>query len=162
MLKRINKIKYLIDTITVDPGYNTGIAIWDDDPFPETVVLHADTAKSVINRIEYLYNGFKDLIDRYLNIKFVIIEGVNLWVASGKSQSSAAQGYLFDLAYLVGVYSAICFDKGITVKIVTVNQWKGQMPAKVVKNRIKLINNIEYPEHIQEAVGIGFSEIGIL
>lgn len=167
MLKRA-----LNNTVTVDPGYDTGIAHWIGDYYPDTCVLSTRREGTTIERLYDISLQWKD----YLHIvkpSLVVLEGVCLWGGSAVSQAGAAQGYTFDLSYLVGSMITRAKDEGAEVKLVYVTDtkingithkgWKGQLDSKALQKRIARVNGVEkYPQHVQEAVGIGFSEMGIL
>lgn len=166
-------MKYLNKVLTVDPGYNTGLALWRGDLFPVTSILKTTKDKTYdkIKDLSNLFDKFLIIYDK--NIDTVIIEGVNLWGGSFKSQASTMKGYTFNLAYLIGAYITRVQDLCINLKIVYVSNttvdkikyvgWKQQLSSKALKERIKRINGVEkYPEHIQEAVGIGLNEMDLL
>lgn len=161
----------LRNTISVDPGWNTGLAYWVGDDLPLTDIIKEPPRRKKIKletaRIQFMMNKFEAYV-KSKNPEMMIIEGVEMWSGSTRSMTSAVRGDLFALAYLVGGYMHICFKLSIEVKLVYPRGgkdraiWKGQMDATKVAARIKRINGETYPEHIREAVGMGFSVMGIL
>jgi len=164
-MEKLNKV------LTVDPGWNTGLAYWVGNDYPLIDIIKEPPRRKKIKlevpRIRYMMNKFEAYI-KARPIEEMIIEGVEMWTGSVRSMTSAARGDLFGLAYLVGGYMNICFKNDIDVKLVYPRGgkdraiWKGQMNAEMVAARIHRINKNIYPEHIREAVGIGFAAMGVL
>ena len=154
----------LTSVLTVDPGDHTGWAFWEGDIFPRTGIVHLEHSEIGLedpDRIHILGKLFRKLIAT-LNPKLVVIEGVNLWGGSAKSQASASRGDSFYLAKAIGAFTYIAKQSGAAVQYINVNQWKGQLPKEEVLRRIKLFNGLEYPNHIGDAVGIGMHLMGVL
>lgn len=167
-------MKKIFDKVlTIDPGWNTGLALWSGSLTPATWVIKEPAKLKVnkieIDRLEYMYTKFEAAL-KGINIKLVIIEGVEMWSGSTRSLTSAKRGDLFALAYMVGGYLSICKNLDIKTKLVYPRgdrskgreMWKGQLNAGMVEKRIRRLNGATYPEHIREAVGIGFSQMGLL
>ena len=170
-------MQILDKTITIDPGWNTGIAVWNGTLDPSCCLIKEPAKNSKIKietvRLNYMFEKFNSVITDFLKhteLQLAYIEGVELWSMNPRSVASAARGDTFTLAYLIGGYIRILQEKEICVRVVYPRgdkkkgrkMWKGQMSAKMVHSRIFRINGISYPEHIREAVGIGFSVIGEL
>jgi len=171
------EINYLENTISVDPGWNTGLAYWDGDEYPDTYIIEEPrfqkTKKDQL-RLWYMFKLFENYIANEYSPNSIIIEGVELWTGSSVSMTSATRGDLFSLAYLVGGYVAIACKYSIDVRFVYARgakakgnkaekeTWKGQLNASALDKRIYRINGEKYPEHIREAVGMGFHCMGIL
>lgn len=159
--------------LTVDPGWSTGLAYWVGDNLPITDIIKEPTKRKKIKieplRLKFMFNKFEAYI-KANEPSEVIIEGVELWTSSVRSMASASRGDTFALAYMVGGYMSICMDWDIQVTLVYPRgdkkkgkeAWKGQMNADMIDKRIKRINQLKYPEHIREAVGIGFHKMGML
>lgn len=167
-------MKSLLNVVTVDPGWNTGLAYWAGDNTPIVSIIKEPPRRKKIRievpRLNFMFEKFEAYIYPKLPLDLVVIEGVEMWMGSTKSMTAAARGNLFALAYLVGGYTSICSKMGVTVKYVYARgdkkqnkePWKGQMSADVLEKRIYKINKTIYKEHIREAVGIGFHCMGIL
>lgn len=168
--------KNLNNVITVDPGWNTGIAYWIGDLKPITFLIKEPPRRKKIKiepvRLRYMFSKFEAALKSTPQDKIdtCYIEGVEMWSGNVRSLTSAQRGNLFALAYIVGGYISICYRFGITTKLVYPRgnkakgqvMWKGQLNEKKIIARIKRINGMIYPEHVREAVGIGFSVMGIL
>lgn len=161
--------------MTVDPGWNTGIAYWTGDNDPVTYVIKEPPRRKKIKiepaRLKFMYTSFRKIIETLPTVPDIcIIEGVEMWTGNVRSLTAAQRGNLFALAYLVGGYINICHMFCMTVKLVYPRgnkakgqiMWKGQLTPEMVAKRIYRINKTKYPEHIREAVGIGFSVMGVL
>lgn len=151
--------------MTVDPGMNTGIAYWTGDLKPITEYIRFTKKNHVIPepmQLQELWNEFDVFLEVYKPEK-VYIEAVNYWSGSLKSKVSASRGNLSKLAYLVGGYMELAQSKKITVELIPVTKWKGQLTKEATKLRVKLANGETYRnDHITDAVGIGLSIMGIL
>lgn len=161
--------------LTIDPGWNTGIAYWVGDLDPITQVIKEPARRKKIKiepeRLDYMFRKFDSIVRIYKDeIDRCYIEGVELWAYNLRSMTSAKRGDLFALAYMVGGYTAMCQRNGIEVMLLYPTgekkkervAWKGQLDARKLAARIVRINNKTYPEHVREAVGMGFSILGIL
>ena len=155
--------------ISIDPGFNTGWAYWerktliDFGSFNSVYAPHKDQYQFFPD----MFRTFKFELFKSLKLRptTVVIEKVNLWGGSMKSMASAKRGDLFQLAYLIGGYYQICSMKKFifNIQLISVNEWKGQMPKIVVANRIRNKLGITLPnDHISDAVGIGLSILGEL
>ncbi len=163
--------KYMSNVVSVDPGWNTGLAYWIGDKFPITNLIKEPPKRKKIKieptRLQYMFDKFNAYI-KSNDLDLCIIEGVEMWTGSVRSMTSAARGNLFSLAYIVGGYINICYQQGIEIKLVYPRggkdreMWKGQLNAEMVAKRIYRLNKKTYPEHIREAVGIGFSHMRML
>lgn len=164
----------LNNTVILDPGWNTGISIWTGDLHPLTHVIREPLKRKKIKielkRLFYMVDQFKTILSLYPKLDTCYIEGVGLWSGSLRSMTAAKRGDTFALAYLVGLYAGVCYDRGMNVNLSYPGSdkkkervgWKGQMNAQVIAKRIYRINQTTYPEHIREAVGIGFAIMGKL
>jgi len=167
------QVKVLNNTITVDPGWNTGMAYWIGDYTPLVFVIKEPPKRKKIKleptRLAYMFTEFKSFL-MSKKVKLCVIEGVELWAGNVRSMTSASRGDLFALAYIVGGYLSICQQLGIRTKLVYPRgnkakekiRWKGQLDNEALDERIMMINGVTYKEHVREAVGIGFSIMGIL
>jgi hypothetical protein len=165
--KNFNKIKNsgLHDAITIDPGLNTGWVIWKNNRRAMQGIIKEkeisnDRVETIFKITEYLDN-----IISINNVKSLYVEGVSLWENSLKSITSANTGKTFWLAYLVGAITQLAKIKGCEVTILLPNEWKGQLSKEVVRRRIALVEKQDYkrtPDHIEDALAMGYSIMGIL
>ena len=156
--------------ISMDPGDNTGLALWDKDKLVKTYtwkLIGKEKNLSEAERQGLMNERFRDVLRSLPKPSQFIIEGVNLWGQSAKSQAAALRGDTFRLAYLVGSYIETYrrHNKRGKVEIITVQSWKGNLPTDILINETitfckdsKLIPN----EHVACAVGIGMAQIGKL
>lgn len=152
--------------LSVDPGYvTTGWAYWREPslflPSTDTFTNIHGTEEDIWVRLYYMSEVFDNLLAA-LQPRLCIVEGVNLWGASATSQAGATQGYTFNLASLVGMFILRCKDKRIPVETTFVTEWKGNLDNDALDFWIEKLNGQKYPEHIREAVGIGFWKQGVL
>ena len=167
----LKKGKGLEKVLTIDPGmWRTRLAFWptlaNDKAVwhPEkTCLLQTDKNDHWVKKsdgiISQLWQFFVTL-GRY-NIDLAIIEMPGLWMDSEVSMAAAAKGDLFKLAVLIGrIEEAIKdyeADTGVIVTHVSPQMWKGQLPKRLVKKRISWALHKEYPDDVEDAVGIGLS-----
>ena len=143
----------------IDPGDNTGWAFFkngSDSVITGTIripakmkkLVHADQIWFLSSRLNQILRTHKPLV--------CYIEGVTIWTGSLKSITSASRGNLIKLAYLVGSYMNMCNLNGVGVRIVTPQEWKGQMSKDVVARRVYRVMQKTFDNsHITDAVGIG-------
>lgn len=166
---QVSQNQFLKKTLCIDVGDHTGYAFWDKPRVnPETHgqfslskhgLLHEDIAE-MTGLFEEMVD---DHVDEYECIDLCIIEGVEIWEGSLRSQTSAKRGNLFKLAYLVGSYSSICLQRKIPFRIVPARAWKGQMKNEMVCMRVERITGIHLKKSYQheiDAIGIGLSTMG--
>jgi len=152
------------NVVTVDPGWFTGLAYWIGTDEPIYKLLKVRKLKGRVidwgDKIDSLSLQFKTFCCIY-KPNTVYIEGTTVYAHSAKSMSATKN--LMHLNVLVGEYRKIAKDAGATkVTILEPKEWKGQLSKEAVDKRIFRINQTLYPEHISDAVGIGFSIQGRL
>ena len=116
-------------------------------------------------RVNWIANYFRTVILGPLSPKLVIIEFPGLWVDAAKSQASAGSGASFKLAYLCGALARDTAERSrAEVMLVSPGDWKGQLKKAVVDERIRraLKRDVDYPDHVSDAVGIGLAMQGVL
>jgi hypothetical protein len=155
-------------TVTVDPGDNTGVAIWRNDQIVETVFFNLkgkEKKQSVADRHHIMCRKFLSAVAAIDTIDKFIIEGVSLWGQSTKSQAAALRGDTFRLAYLVGGYVNVIqtIFPSCDVQVVDVREWKGSLPTDALIREVTLFTGNEPTnEHVACAIGIGMHAIGKL
>jgi len=161
---------YLDKYLTVDGGWNTGLAFWTGTLHPETkeikLLPEIRRRNGQGKKLRYMWSNFENLLVKYekekLCLDSCIIEGIELWEGSLKSMTSAKRGDIFTLALLIGGYGRICHEYGLALKYILPSEWKGQLDDASVKYITHLINGEKYSSsHITDAVGIGLNEMGI-
>ncbi len=114
----------------------------------------------VCNAIETMRERFHNALAMHQRcITRVYIEGAGLWGDSLKSQTSAARGDTFKLAYLVGAYVAEVQRMGMCAIIVDAREWKGTLSKEGTKLRVaRIMGDVDkYNEHEIDAVAFGLS-----
>lgn len=156
------------NTLCIDVGDNTGYAYWKDNQLALYGQFSTKENDRLDNYIREMSENFSDLIEHVRSeihgeIDLCILEGVELWGGSLRSITSAKRGNLFKLAYLVGVYSNVCYAHDIPFRIVLARAWKGQMSDDVVARKVRFLTGITFKksrQHTADAIGIGFSMMG--
>lgn len=142
--------------MTVDPGYNTGYAVWQDGKLVHNGVYRArklDNAE-FDRRQKHLWDEFEYLLSLYFPHK-VYIENISVYSNSAKSMASATKGDLTKLAVIAGGYAALSFRKNIDVEFVEPRKWKGQLSDQNIKEWTFKATGKHFREHERDAVGIG-------
>lgn len=159
-INKLSKNLNLTDTITIDPGRNTGIAIWYGNKYPDIYEINTPKRFTAESILPYLGDHFIEIISKYSYLKKAIIEGVDYRENSIISRVSAQRGNLSILSYIVGNYQALLRINLISdIRILTAKEWKGNLTKEATATRVKLINGLTYSsDHITDAVAIGFSQ----
>lgn len=152
--------------LTIDPGFTTGWALWNDIHHPVTGELKLNKKIKYKNTEEKL-NALCAAFQILLSVKqptVVYIEGVEVWGGSTRSLVAVKRrkedpiAPLFKLAYLVGGYCNVCGQYGKEFKILNFTDWGGQMTPEAVRLRVKRALKREYTsQHIYDAVAMGLS-----
>lgn len=154
--------------ITIDVGFNTGLAVTRDGDIAETFLIKERTVtktKDVATRIHGMCSDLHDWIyqmKRNYNITLAFIEGVQIYSSSMKSMASASSGDTIGLAYMAGAYMEICNRFGIIPYIVNPRDWKGSMNKDIVHARILRATGTKFQEHVADAVGMSLAVRGRL
>lgn len=143
--------------ITVDPGLNgTGYAIWNKQWQLVTNNIITFTYGTIEER-GYKYRVFFKGLRKEYSITKIFIEYPALF-ASNKGSVTAASGALVKLAWLTGLISGV-FTR---IELVSVTNWKGQLPKDVVIRRIKkILPSVNSKSHDWDAIGIGLYKKGV-
>lgn len=143
--------------ISIDPGVNTGWALFTGESIPEnTGVFRTDPDdKTTTEKLFTLKTCFNNLLDS-LDPDILVIEDCE-YRSSHKGIVSAGSGALSLLSKIVGGYAML---SRCPVILVPAMAWKGNLPEKAVRRRVVTATNTQYREHEQEAVGIGLSIFG--
>jgi hypothetical protein len=147
----------------VDPGHaGTGVALLTYGPpvklLSTTVIKPKRGSRGWIEKCIDITNAFSqehlEVLDQFTLPRPVKIfmEVPRLWSASGRSLAASE-----DLLILSALIGMIAFETFGTEFIqVPVHMWKGQLPKKVVADRVKKAFDLDrIPNHAADAAGIG-------
>ena len=153
--------------ISCDPGWHTAIAIVNGADVLHTAIANCPKKLSGqrMEQMEYMRQEFKKMLDWACLLhqpELILLEGVQIYSNSVKSQVAAFRGDTVALATLVGVYVSEAKAYCENVKIVLPREWRGSMKDEVVVNRVRRATGKDFPEHVSDAVGIGLSAFGKL
>lgn len=150
--------------MTVDPGFGgTGWAFWRGDKFPITGCIREKKKNKIASeedRLSFMWSNFKALLATYKPIK-CYLERPEFW-NSAHGMVSASSGSLLFLQGLTAGYAQVCQQDLIEFKLIPPRLWKGQLDKVAVAFRVLRINKTKYPNHITDAVAMGFSLMGML
>ncbi len=153
----------------LDPGLTgSGIALWYDlqvgaaTPPVRREALSFRSGTMHTRAIKYT-QAVRNFLARYLPDSLVI-EFPTAWPGSAKSYTSIQRGDLFKLTYLVGMIAGVAQWKSpcLEIAFVTPARWKGQLDKLKVRKRIYRALRDDYPNHVEDAVGMGLSAAGVL
>lgn len=162
--------------VTIDPGLNTGIAIWGDDFDKNNLKweIMKNKKKGKEAKEDYLdiidmTTRLKNYINNSIIIKYrnyAVVEGVGFWSSNLTSRTAASTGRIFRLAYQVGMYArCLRVECGFKyISIVEAREWKGQLDDGAVKKRVKRCLGVlpTDNQHVLDAIGIGLGLKGVL
>lgn len=169
--------------LTIDPGvYTMGACLWDEQPFKSKDIVCLPIkriAKEIKDRAAYgAIGSMKHLIDWLYPWfdEFVITdcycEKPQVF-NSARGYASNVQGHVQQMEMFRGMLYQTCQDFAVKFHDVKVTDWKGQLPKKLVNERITKIyakyrnrgNGIAKltgrGSHDWDAAGIGFFLQGI-
>ena len=159
-------MKYLNKTLTIDPGFNTGWAYWQNSLYPITGMFSLKRAKKVKlleDQLSEMWEQFEALLKVY-RPELCYIESVETWRGNLRSSVATSSGANYKLAYLVGGYSKLCVQYNCSFRLIPAKIWKGQMKKNTCALRVKRATGLQFgkKDHITDAVGIGLSRMGVL
>jgi hypothetical protein len=145
--------------ISVDPGVTgTGYAIWKERRLLDVGTLHfrkeqtnwLDRARTVVGLLEHIMASCA--------LTTFVIEYPNFMQGSG-GRMVAASGDLVKLSVLTGMMVNVGCRQCRNVRLVSPNEWKGQLPKDVCQSRIiKAMPGMgmeKISNHAYDAIGIG-------
>ena len=165
--------------LTIDPGSEgTGIAVWESLHWKhklryprKTINLTApkdhewqDKADLILISLRGYVEGCNS--DLRSKVRAAYIEYPEYFSTSEKGSAAAGSGKLVKLVFLAGGIYGVLRSLGIPTYLVPVNQWRGQVPERVLLGRIKArLPDLEYKKltpHEIDAIGIGLHVQGWL
>ena len=156
------------EVVTVDPGQGgTGWATWGWINYGE---IHPPLDFGVIdvrdmserNALNAVWSRLDSIIAAE-HCTTLVIESTALWGGSARSQAATATGELFITARLIGGIERIAQQRGVRhVVLPRAQDWKGQLPKRVVKARVLKKLGVKCRNHEADAVGIGLAAMGQL
>jgi len=157
-------------TITIDPGLEFGYALWDFLEYQKNnprSLFSAGIFKSGSgwkNKLLSTTYSLSDLCEVY-KIRKAVIEQPQFFASSGGTMV-AARGDLIKLSMAAGAVAGVVGLYCRNVIFAPVTTWKGQLPKKIVEQRIFQIYDQDLPvplsSHMWDAVGIGLWDLGVL
>lgn len=124
--------------LAIDPSiHHIGVACWEEDQLRTYDLTFKQGAKTMLNIT--LRHAIQPLIDFAPDV--LICEYPN-FQQSVKGKIAAQQGYVADLAFVVGFIVALIPTKRVFLP--TPNQWKGQMGKDIVGQRFQRWTGINY------------------
>lgn len=149
--------------ISIDPGFNTGVAVWDKKgELVYTQLIREVKTDELPLRILSMTMQLEKICDTY-DPNLVLIEGVYLFGEATRSKAAARRGDLFKLAYIVGAYIQVASNYTTYIQVLNANQWKGQLPDQVIKKRVLKFTGLCFGnQHVPDAIGIGMNHMGKL
>jgi len=159
----------------VDPGLGgTGWALFEWDtkskkPTPPigTGVIRGPRGERWDNKVWSICRSFAGTVSAVHPVE-VAFEMPEIWSGSAKSHASSTHkankgepSDLHKLIFLIGGLAEVAREKTNKIPIlITVEDWKGQLPKKIVLKRLKSAFGVDYKDHEGDAVGMGLSAQG--
>lgn len=133
----------------------------------QTLPFNVDVSResSLYNRFNILTKSFEKVL-KTVKIEKCVIETPSFWPSSLVSNIAVGKSSLFLVSNIIGVYVGLCCLNDIKVKMITPVEWKGQLNKKQIQRRVEQVYNLnDYfykNEHVNDAIGIGLNELGLL
>jgi hypothetical protein len=150
--------------VTIDPGLNgTGVAVWNAERLVMSAVLSLRhkiaSHENWLHRISILDRGVEDYLRPLTSqMKLWVVEFPELHGGIA-GEASLRRGDLFKLAALCGRLTRTAHTLGASVEFVHPTAWKGQLPKRVVIQRIRKFMGANAPpqlrDHESDAIGLG-------
>lgn len=148
--------------LCIDPGLEgTGLAVFTRPLVAAAVIVPRiegyivrpvrTATQDVATSIRDMFYAVVEVCDKHA-VQKVVIEKPEYWSSSKMGRASANSGALVKLTLLAGSFAILPVPR---VQYVTVNQWKGQTPKKVIQKRLLRDTGITWSNHVCDAVGIG-------
>ncbi len=156
--------------LAIDPGLISGYAFWNKDsqrclPLSAGLIKAGKPKLSWQERILLLANAVCKRLDMRGHPDLVLIERPEFYGVVRPED----RGKLF---MLIGVLIQAISRYGVPVELIGVNEWKGQLPKKVVEQRIENVmsengcltayKKLEAKNDAIDAIGIGLWYMGYL
>ena len=149
-------------TMTIDPGWNTGIAVWDGDILDEVTTIIEPRCNKALDesvRLQWMWDEFH-FISKRIKPDECVMEDAETWAGSARSAAAATRGNTFTLAKLIGGYGLMC---GVKWSVISVREWKGQLTKTATAARVEMALGRKFKtDHETDAVGIGLHLWGTL
>lgn len=157
--------------LSIDPGLSgTGVAVWAYEEWEKLVppvltknIYETKGLNHLSVRMDSLWENlwkWKLEATACAQIEGVMIEQPKDF-DSVKGQAAAKESSIVKLSMLIGYLTCGFVSKGIPVLYVGVNEWKGQLPKDLVKNRLQsTFPDLKCESHSWDAVGIGLNRKG--
>lgn len=161
--------------LTVDPSVHfTGVAVWafasleaglallskrKTAPRPRKTFLLEAQEKDWIESANSILEQFENLLDKY-EVSEVFCEQPQYM--AGAHQATAS-GSLQKLCHVAGMFASSCARRKIKFEYVRIPDWKGNLPKKIVQERIEKLytGKLKYKRDEWDAVGIGLYKLGL-
>lgn len=152
--------------ITIDPGIDAlGWAVWDDynssffykelNAPIDSGVCRTDKKLPWFAKTNDMAFKVSEILSNYnKNCHHVACE-MPKYMESQKGRVAARSDALVKLVFMVGKIAQVAEEYGMQFIPVAVGEWNGQLPKKIMEDRVTKRLGIRYREHEYDAVGIG-------
>lgn len=145
--------------MTIDPGgTGSGWALWSKGwkLLSNGVVIPPGTGEDKWEERAYYTVSSLSRVAKCAGCSLGFVEYPAFFQANGGGVASS--GALVKLAWFVGL---VCGKLPMHVELVTVGEWKGQLPKAVVERRIReILPGVKAKSHDWDAIGIGLYKAG--
>jgi len=147
--------------MTFDPGMNsTGWAYWEE--VVEAKVPYQYGLIPIRSSVRLEWRS-KELWTKLVNLigsirpSFVVIEWPQMFAFSGKGMTCAARGDLGVLYLAASMIVAASWESEVEeIELINPFVWKGNLSKRMVEKRVMARVGIRYPDHVLDAVALGF------
>ena len=151
--------------LTIDPGSNIGGALFMNSAPLFTFVIKdkkdKDNQIKWHDRLPIIIKEFKkELIAPKQFTDLVYIERPMFMGDDVRGIITAKSDSLYKLTTIYGAILDVLHDFRFKIEYLKPWQWKGQLNKKQLAYRLKLLTNNVYPDHIADAIGMGYYILG--
>lgn len=157
--------------MTVDPGAVVGVALFRDLRLNDVATLRSKSRnKDYISGIHSIAKRLTQLIREWRPTTIYCEEP--FVSTTGMARMSAAKGDIVKLTFFVGTLIHIGMIEKVPVRLVSVRDWKGQLPKARTQQLVEQqcrryrrerdVYSTNWNSHIVDAVGIGMYLLGRL
>lgn len=151
--------------ICIDPGINIGIAGFYPElktPVLTNSILGPENIPWDLKNQVVLFK-YEYILSKYMNqYRLIYIERPKFMEHGYAGRNAARSDALVKLCSTWGVICYISRKLGMQVKDVEIGKWKGQLGKEQINARIKRAINVDFPNHVADAVAIGLYLKGLL
>lgn len=152
-----------VKLMAFDPGLDgTGWALFGGKEYMRSGVLRPK-GETWTDKVHWLVANLSEVMEDNYASAFVL-EYPGYWAGNVKSVAAVNSGALLKLAFVCGAIYTLTKTEvlGLSVYVISPQDWKGNMPKELVMARIKAKLGKTFRDHEADAVGMCLAARGML